>query len=1845
MKKNIFTLLFGLLLAVGWTNVASAQALPQGNMLDRLSLTTLTVQKSPETILKSDFRGEFQSRPAGQAVPKMDVPLRANNKPDVVKPKSYYEGLTYSWVNPETGAFGNDVPATEIADDPYQIYELLRFVYKDKRFPGPYYSAYDSNGNRERQVYYGAVAGGWDIPDGDAPVGYDDIVITTSSIYTGILSIAIWGDGQVLQSWTTGANNPAFPSTWTATNVRYNSATYGYSIYFSGGGSITIPHSLIDGKSNVQVVIHGRMDSNNYTGTITVNGVPNSTTLTANDTENTWNIAPTGTSQYSISVPVMGDIVLTGTQLAYIQKIEVTSGGHVITSFDTSTGGSTLPYGWTFDEAPSIANDGSIVFYNEGANIIILSGLMAGYSSVQVNITVYNVAVAEGYSAQYNPAYVYVNNNQSANITSGTGQTLNWPVDANLVSVPVNNPNVYTPNEEGYTALIVVLNNNTTPAPQTFPENDQVNSESYFNTKEEIINYFKNNVAYGQLLTAGLRIGSGLDEGTVFNCSGTYNKFFFLGKGQARKKDDFVLLRQMQFGYLLGERAPFKEMFEEFSPTGGEMGSQITDFYIEMMDGAVYDVVHDCASVIDNGHQFSMSGNNGTQDYAMSGMDFFIPDYRLMYWTFEHSFKKYSLDENGDTIWYNYGPYTVDGRTMNPFKATDGEVFDNVANYVANWAQYYPQHAPKVGLYTLALDAEAYPVDGYDVDTNPYYTVTLDWTSSLNEMSGGIVPQTYEIYEVTYVNGVETLVYIATVTNDTHYTFPEPFRQGDQSKTHTYIIKGTPTTSTHPEFVAWSNEDAVVIPGLDDFLALGTDHYESDFDVPNVKNWYRNFLTVGNEDSENGLTYDRIDSGEDMYTLYRYDFYNPEPKTPVADIAFFANNNNTVSYLIEYKNQDIEPDENDKYELENMGIPVEGTLTVKAAGDIVIQPNGYDVNFLSIQVQAGNYNQTWTSSQTSLPNGWILSDGSMWVLEEGAYYLEGGYILIPASVLGSYSSARVTINGYGDPGKVAKITVNGTTHTLYNGVNNAQDYVFNIANSGGNKAPSRVIDAPFTPETALQSLVNNGSFRAPKRVVESHTSSLVFTRACGGTGTADDGTVWTVTSDASETTFDNTRGIHYGTGQRSVSYINLTTNYITGTIKKIVVNASGNSGTTAVVNVTVGGNAFGSQQSISSTATDYTFEGEASGAIVVRISQASARRALYCKSITVYYETGSEDPDGQVTIGDGTSRVNMYLPVYGSQYGSAQLNQMIYPANLLSSIPVGNQITSLTFYPTSYSNVSGLNFSGGKVKVSLGNTTISAFATAEAITPDDLTQVAEISNVTANSSMTAWTITFDTPFIYEGGNLLVQIETEAGTAGETYFASSLSFGDYVGFLQGIGRADFLPKTTFTYEEASVIPPTPSGEGLVRLDLQLVDQFSVNIPPTNDHPIRYGYVLKYEPSEGESKESGAAEVPVQHTGARVDGYYTIEEMLGDTDPTNFLTEDVLSAEVNMTLSGSSAPYYYTINSKKNAAPEDAWHNYVSVMQRRELGDYQEMNNPSSYTNPYLGDIYPAGSHEFFDFRKVVAESKDDYLTYVPIVWTKGIDRRYYVEDSLHNSYGAPIWQVHPGDVLINNSVVQRQARQDATGNWVWNNSVNYYVDEVPYSLYFVEVTATGVLPQNTAIEYEPYMFRIWLVDSTESLRDYSWTYNEDNQPLHIDDVGPITGAWHLLDTYMCDGDDDLVYSKSITTDYANNLQFAAPIENFHPTIMVRFYFKVKGSAAPEPSGMRGEGEDNVGHVTLRGTNPHDPSTGMIEFMITGEVVSKTYYNVQGMQSDKPFDGINIVVTRYSDGTMTTTKVVR
>lgn len=140
------------------------------------------------------------------------------------------------------------------------------------------------------------------------------------------------------------------------------------------------------------------------------------------------------------------------------------------------------------------------------------------------------------------------------------------------------------------------------------------------------------------------------------------------------------------------------------------------------------------------------------------------------------------------------------------------------------------------------------------------------------------------------------------------------------------------------------------------------------------------------------------------------------------------------------------------------------------------------------------------------------------------------------------------------------------------------------------------------------------------------TATLTFTAQCAGAGTDDKGNAWTITSDAAESNFDNTKGIHYGTGQKAVSYLQVSTDEITEPVKQIVVNASGASGTKAKLNVTVGGNPFGEEVSLTNVATEYTFEGDATGEIVVELTQSSANCALYVKSVAVSYGEGDDQP-------------------------------------------------------------------------------------------------------------------------------------------------------------------------------------------------------------------------------------------------------------------------------------------------------------------------------------------------------------------------------------------------------------------------------------------------------------------------------------------------------------------------------------------------------------------------------------------------------------------------------------------
>lgn len=178
------------------------------------------------------------------------------------------------------------------------------------------------------------------------------------------------------------------------------------------------------------------------------------------------------------------------------------------------------------------------------------------------------------------------------------------------------------------------------------------------------------------------------------------------------------------------------------------------------------------------------------------------------------------------------------------------------------------------------------------------------------------------------------------------------------------------------------------------------------------------------------------------------------------------------------------------------------------------------------------------------------------------------------------------------------------------------------------------------------------------------TANLTFTKACDGKGTDNKNGAWVISSDAKESTFDNNRGIHYGTKSEDVSYITATTEaYSTKKITKIIVNASAYETGSPKVSCTVGGASFGTEQALTNTNTPYTFEGTATGDIVVKVSKTKCEKALYLKSIEVTYSTEGSDKT-QTTLSFSKSESSF---TYDLNYNGG-IAELVNPATLSPNV-------------------------------------------------------------------------------------------------------------------------------------------------------------------------------------------------------------------------------------------------------------------------------------------------------------------------------------------------------------------------------------------------------------------------------------------------------------------------------------------------------------------------------------------------------------------------------------------------
>ena len=105
--------------------------------------------------------------------------------------------------------------------------------------------------------------------------------------------------------------------------------------------------------------------------------------------------------------------------------------------------------------------------------------------------------------------------------------------------------------------------------------------------------------------------------------------------------------------------------------------------------------------------------------------------------------------------------------------------------------------------------------------------------------------------------------------------------------------------------------------------------------------------------------------------------------------------------------------------------------------------------------------------------------------------------------------------------------------------------------------------------------------------------------------------------------YDGTKGQQFGSGTHPFSDVSLQSSAFSGTIDSVTVYTSGANSINATVQVSVGGTAYGSAQTITNTNTAYTFDlGGKSGTISIDWVNSSSK-AIYVKEIVVNTATGS----------------------------------------------------------------------------------------------------------------------------------------------------------------------------------------------------------------------------------------------------------------------------------------------------------------------------------------------------------------------------------------------------------------------------------------------------------------------------------------------------------------------------------------------------------------------------------------------------------------------------------------------
>ena len=442
------------------------------------------------------------------------------------------------------------------------------------------------------------------------------------------------------------------------------------------------------------------------------------------------------------------------------------------------------------------------------------------------------------------------------------------------------------------------------------------------------------------------------------------------------------------------------------------------------------------------------------------------------------------------------------------------------------------------------------------------------------------------------------------------------------------------------------------------------------------------------------------------------------------------------------------------------------------------------------------------------------------------------------------------------------------------------------------------------------------------------------------------------------------------------------------------------------------------------------------------------------------------------------------------------------------------------------------------------------------------------------------------------------------------------------------------------EESQNPVRTGTIESFDQSAVTIVDRFKVSTK-INDHESEYTYLFELD-----AQENSDADVTVISNSLHVPVYKTTNEVNGS----QFTLDEVL-CDNNRGLGASPASeitYTAQYDPAANLIEYDVFRldKDITPIEEFKVSKAEHFNNSGEY-HVYIADTTPKMELNVLldDYPKIeigktglISVADNNALVglkpnlYVPMILTL-----YGGNQQKPNTYGCDIQrmaypdvELHAFDLLKTNPF----EKSDVDGMFMG---------------FAVDLALEPLMPQDIK---NVFYYRVWRVldDDTETMLSKETLLNtlDDRQGTH-------------------DGQDDAYYS-SIKSTYPKHVE-----QNGMKYVQLRDFFVDK--AVPE-----GQSKNVTYVVRLYATNvdqdgeaqqidgPKKESANGKDYFLaekrvtvnfTGEgvitglslmpgdvqVATVTYYNLMGVPSSKPYSGMNIMVTRYEDGTTTTQKVLR